>query len=103
MTDMQKWYKKTVKDDSVNAAAKKSGIVQSTLNRYDKTGHFPAEAVILIARAYGTSPIRALVQTGHLTQKDVDEYRTLAGLSGATDKEIAAEVMRRLSDDNLEE
>lgn len=94
---MKSWYESTVKDDSVNAAARKSGIVQTTLSRQVKARNFTAETVIAISRAYGVGVIRSLVQTGHLTNSDVEAYRVHGGLDAANDREIAAEVMKRLA------
>lgn len=103
MKTMMKWYLDTVKDDSVNAVATKSGIVQTTLSRQVKAGRFPAESVIAVARAYNTSAVRALVQTGHLTDLDVAEYRRAASIDALTDRELADEVWKRMVEGRLDE
>src|SRR5690625_335507 len=102
MKTMMRWYTNTVKDDSVSAVARKSGVVQTTLNRHVNEQKLTAEEVIAIARAYGASAVRALVETGHLTDLDVAGYRRAASIDTLTDREIADEVWKRMVEGRLD-
>ena len=102
MTTMD-WYRRTTGDASVNSAATRAGLVQSTLARQLQAGRLSPESVIAIARAYGGGAISGLIDTGHLTHDDVRIYGLRPLLANATDAEIAAEVMRRLGSPELDE
>ena len=90
------WYYATVGDDTPNAAAGKSGLVQSTLAAQLRRGRLAPESVVAIARAYGADAIKGLIAAGLISADDVRRYGTKEALHAATDAEIAEEVYRRL-------
>lgn len=77
-----------------------TGIDQSSISRWQRGTNTPrAEAVVALARAYGRSPIEALVAAGYLSSTDlgVVELTTLTGdLSGASIDALLSELRRRL-------
>lgn len=95
---MMDWYRRTVRDASVNAVATRAGVVQSTLARQVKAGNLSAETVLAVARGYEADAIGALVACGYLTEDDVRRHGAAVALSRALDIELAAETVRRLSD-----
>lgn len=91
------WYGSLVGEATVNAVSEKSGLVQSTLNRQVRAGALSAESVVAIARAYGADVLTALMSTGLITREDIERHGIRAALAAATDVDITAEIMRRLS------
>jgi|KBSSwiStaDraftv2_1062776.scaffolds.fasta_scaffold254847_1 transcriptional regulator with XRE-family HTH domain len=87
-----------------NAAQKEiaaaAGIDQSSISRWQRGSITPrAEAVVALARAYGRSPVEALVAAGYLSSTEVGvvELTTLTGdLSGASVDSLLSELRRRL-------
>ncbi|MET0897217.1 MAG: helix-turn-helix domain-containing protein [Mycobacterium sp.] len=87
-----------------NAAQKEiaaaTGIDQSSISRWQRGGITPrAEAVVALARAYGRSPVEALVAAGYLSSDDlgVVELTTLTGdLTGASIDSLLSELRRRV-------
>jgi transcriptional regulator with XRE-family HTH domain len=87
-----------------NAAQKEiavaTGIDQSSISRWQRGSNTPrAEAVVALARAYGRSPVEALVAAGYLSESDlgVVELTTLTGdLTGASVDALLGELRRRL-------
>lgn len=96
MKTRKKWAEDLLGGDSINSAAEKSGVVQTTLNRQITTGKLTAETVIALARGYGKSPAVALIETGFLKHEDMGDYATFKRLSEATDDELISEVIRRV-------
>lgn len=94
-----------------HAAQKKiaaaTGIDQSSISRWQRGTNTPrAEAVVALARAYGRSPVEALVAAGYLspTELGVVELTTLTGdLSGASIDSLLSEVRRRVLAANPED
>ena len=70
MTDHNTWYRRTTGDATERAAALRSGITTSTLNRQLSKGELSAEVVIKLSRAYGISPVEGLAATGHITHEE---------------------------------
>lgn len=97
MNEMQKWFDKTTGNDSVNGAAKRTGIPQPTLSRRVKDGRLEAQDIILISRAYGKSPVTELVRLKMITRKEAKWIGDETILSMASDKEIAEEVWYRVT------
>lgn len=97
MTNM-KWLTDTIGDDSVNAAALKAQINQSTLSRQIKSGRLTPETVVALASAYERDVLDALVVAGLITHEHIKQHGVREALSAATDKEIADEVWKRLND-----
>lgn len=91
-----KWLEKVTNNASVNAAANRAGIVQRTLSRQVERGEISAENVIAIAIAYGTHPVRALVDTGYLDEKYARTVDPMTALRSVTEDQLADEVMRRM-------
>jgi transcriptional regulator with XRE-family HTH domain len=80
--------------------ASAAGIDQSSISRWQSGTITPrAEAVVALARAYGRSPVEALVAAGYLSSSEmgVVELTTLTGdLSGASIDSLLNELRRRL-------
>lgn len=98
--DIENWYKKTTKDDSMLTVAEKAGITQSTLYRQMKSGALSPEVVVAIARAYGVNVLHALVTSGLLTTdeiKDAAPALKAIQLEEYTDLELAEEIYRRVA------
>ena len=77
-----------------------TGIDQSSISRWQRGTNTPrAEAVVSFARAYGRSPIEALVAADYLTSEDmgVVEMITLTGdLTRVSSDSLLSELRRRL-------
>jgi transcriptional regulator with XRE-family HTH domain len=77
-----------------------TGIDQSSISRWQRGTITPrAEAVVALARAYGRSPVEALVAAGYLSSNDVGvvELTTLTGdLTGASIDSLLSELRRRV-------
>jgi transcriptional regulator with XRE-family HTH domain len=77
-----------------------TGIDQSSISRWQRGSNTPrAEAVVALARAYGRSPVEALVAAGYLSSSElgVVEMTTLTGdLSGASIDSLLSEIRRRV-------
>ncbi len=95
--DISQWYRETVQDDSINAAAARAGIQQTTLNRQVRSGKFTAETVVALARGYRVDIIEALVTLGLFTYRDLRLPSLKATLADATDQDIVDEVARRIA------
>jgi transcriptional regulator with XRE-family HTH domain len=80
--------------------ASATGIDQSSISRWQRGTNTPrAEAVVAFARAYGRSPVEALVAAGYLspTELGVVEMTTLTGdLSRASIDSLLSEIRRRV-------
>lgn len=92
----KEWFDRIRGDDTVNAVADKSGIVQSTLLRQLKRGHLGIVEIIKIARAYSVNPFDLLIESGQLTEDDLRAWSATHTLKSFTDREIADEVWRRM-------
>ena len=77
-----------------------TGIDQSSISRWQRGTNKPrAEAVVALARAYGRSPVEALVAAGYLDSDElgVVELTTLTGdLRGASVDSLLSELRRRV-------
>jgi transcriptional regulator with XRE-family HTH domain len=84
-----------------------TGIDQSSISRWQRGTITPrAEAVVALARAYGRSPVEALVAAGYLspTELGVVEMTTLTGdLSRASIDSLLSEIRRRVLAPNPED
>lgn len=80
--------------------ASATGIDQSSISRWQRGTTKPrAEAVVAFARAYGRSPVEALVAAGYLSSSEVGvvELTTLTGdLTGASIDSLLSEIRRRV-------
>lgn len=83
-----------------------TGIDQSSISRWQRGTTTPrAEAVVALARAYGRSPVEALVAAGYLSSSEVGvvELTTLTGdLTGASIDSLLGEIRRRVLAANLD-
>ena len=70
MTDHSNWYRRITGDATERAAALRSGVTTSTLNRQLSKGELSAEVVIKLCRGYGVNPVEGLAATGHLTHEE---------------------------------
>src|SRR5690606_1666625 len=68
-----------------------------------KAWELTAEEVIAIAHAYGTSAIKALMETGFLRADDADAYRRATTIETLTDRELADEVWKRMTEGRLDD
>jgi transcriptional regulator with XRE-family HTH domain len=84
-----------------------TGIDQSSISRWQRGASIPrAEAVVALARAYGRSPVEALVDAGYVSSDElgVVELTTLTGdLTGASVDALLSELRRRLLAANPQE
>ena len=90
------WFADLIGDDTVNKAATRAGVNQSTLSRQLAAGRISPELVVPLARAYGYDAIEALVTEGLLSREDVARHDVRATLAAADDRELAAEVYDRM-------
>lgn len=96
--DTVQWFKTTTGGDSVNAAAKASGLNQPTLARQINGGALSPESIVAIARAYNADAIEGLIISGLITEADVSRHGAQTLLESITDRMIANEVWRRMAD-----
>jgi transcriptional regulator with XRE-family HTH domain len=102
VTEVSWWrYVGTVTGDATQKdIAVATGIDQSSISRWQRGSNTPrAEAVVALARAYGRSPVEALVAAGYLSSDElgVVELTTLTGdLTGASIDSLLGELRRRL-------
>ncbi|MBW3093371.1 helix-turn-helix transcriptional regulator [Bifidobacterium sp. 82T10] len=97
--DKKQWYEGLIGKDTIKDVARKAGISATTAWRQYSDGelNFSAENVILIARAYGSSPVKALVAFGYLsTEEGTLEIGIEEALSKATWPQIMQEMARRV-------
>jgi transcriptional regulator with XRE-family HTH domain len=84
-----------------------TGIDQSSISRWQRGTNNPrAEAVVALARAYGRSPVEALVAAGYLSSDElgVVEMTTLTGdLRSASIDSLLSELRRRVLAGNSED
>ncbi|MCT7657643.1 helix-turn-helix domain-containing protein [Mycobacterium deserti] len=84
-----------------------TGIDQSSISRWQRGTNTPrAEAVVALARAYGRSPVEALVAAGYLRSDElgVVELTTLTGdLTRASIDSLLSEIRRRVLIANSDE
>jgi transcriptional regulator with XRE-family HTH domain len=77
-----------------------TGIDQSSISRWQRGANTPrAEAVVALARAYGRSPVEALVAAGYLSSSElgVVELTTLTGdLTSVSIDSLLNELRRRV-------
>jgi transcriptional regulator with XRE-family HTH domain len=77
-----------------------AGIDQSSISRWQRGTNTPrAEAVVAFARAYGRSPVEALIAADYLSsdERGVAELTTLTGdLRGASIDSLLSELRRRV-------
>ena len=97
MTERLSWYRAATRGDSVNAVAKRAGLVQTTLAAQVRRGELTPQSAVAIARAYEDDPLAALVAIGFLSDEEAAAHARGAALGDATDEELAREVWRRMA------
>lgn len=97
MTDKMAWYRHVTGTDSVNAVAKRAGLVQTTLAAQVRKGELTPQSAVAIARAYQSDPLHALVAIGLVAADEVDAYARRVALGDVSDEELAREVWVRMS------
>lgn len=97
------WLKSLPGAPTPTIAAKKSGLAASTLLRHVERGHSTADNVIAIAKAYGVSPIDALVDNRMLEPSDLGGERSpiKAALRDATITELLETLIERVNNSGL--
>lgn len=73
--DFTEWLQSLPGSPTPTIAANRSGLTNTTLIRHASRGATTADNVIAIARAYGVSPVDALVDTGHLEPNEASSER----------------------------
>lgn len=96
MPTPHEWLKAIGATESLRDIAARSGISHATLSRQISAGRFLLDTSIELARAYGVSPVAALVSNGHLTAQEAGFSGIEVALQTATDEELIIEVGRRL-------
>lgn len=66
------WLKSLPGAPTPTTAAKTANLVDATVIRHARKGETTADNAIMIARAYGVSPIDALIDLGFLTMTDLE-------------------------------
>ncbi|MFR0558916.1 hypothetical protein ACLUWO_08585 [Pseudoscardovia radai] len=104
MTGTKAWVKKTTNNDIIGHISRKTGLPYMSVKRRYLDDAFTAGDVILIARAYGASPVDALEETGFITHaeraaaRDTNGMDTGMALTVASDEALVGELSRRLED-----
>lgn len=76
--------------------AKRVGMTAATFHRKWTETAFDSDDAIAIARAFGRSPVEALVTLGSLTDAEVEKSGRERSLSGCTMLELSEEMTSRL-------
>jgi hypothetical protein len=76
--------------------AKKAGMTAATFHRKWTEDAFVSDDAIVIARAFGRSPIEALVALGSLTEAEAKKAERGYSLSEYTTLELSQELLRRI-------
>lgn len=91
----KEWVREIAEDASNREIAMKSGIPMTTFHRKWTKDEFTAEDAVTIARAYGRSPIEALVEQGTLTPDEV-RRAGVHPIEEFTMLELSRELLRRV-------
>ena len=94
-TNFVDWFNQLTGDDPQRVAAKKAGLIESTLSRQISRGTFRPEMVIALCRGYDRSPVTGLVETGYLQPWELDGVSVPYALREATNEQLLDEIMRR--------
>lgn len=96
MPTPHEWLKAIGATDSLRDIAAHAGVSHATLSRQITSGRFLIETSIELARAYGVSPVSALVANGHLTPEEGGVTGVDVALQSATDEQLVIEIGRRM-------
>lgn len=96
MPTPHEWLKSIGATESLREIAARAGVSHATLSRQLTNGRFLIDTSIDLARAYGASPVAALVANGHLTDAEANLPELEVALGAATDEQLVVEIGRRL-------
>ena len=99
MTDHSNWYRRITGDATERAAALRSGVTTSTLNRQLAKGELSAEVVIKLCRGYGVNPVEGLAATGHLTHEEATGMTADSAAELLSDPELIRTLAFRINAD----
>lgn len=86
----------------MRSAARKVGVAPSTITRQlERSGRLGAEMVIHLARAYGHSPVDALIETGYIRYGETSLVGIARALAAATNAQLLAEFTERVDPDGI--
>jgi hypothetical protein len=83
--------------DGANEIARKLGMQQTTWSR-QLQGNMPIGTVVRLCRVYSIPMLDAFVAAGFITDTEADVIGRSRGLRNATERELLAEMMRRVED-----
>lgn len=98
MKEHKTWFEELTQSASGRAAADLADISPATMNRQLARNALSAETVISLARAYGRSPVRALLETGYLLPEEAGMLSPEELLQSLSDQQVIADVARRIDD-----
>lgn len=90
------WLHRVTDGDTINAVARKANIVPRTFARQVDRNHIDAESIIAVAVAYGSHPVRALIDTDYLEEHWAAGIDPVAAIREVTEEQLAHEVLRRM-------
>lgn len=90
------WLHRVTDGDPINAIARKANIVPRTFARQVDRNHIDAESVIAVAVAYGSHPVRALIDTDYLDEHWAAGIDPVAAIREVTEEQLTSEVLRRM-------
>lgn len=96
MKEHKDWFANLTQNASGRAAAELADIAPATMNRQLARNTLSAETVIALARAYGRSPVRALLETGYLLPEETGIPSPDEILQSLSDQQVIADVARRI-------
>lgn len=91
----EEWLAALTGGASQRSIADEAGVQQSKISRQLAGGKLAPELVIDLARAYGASPVDALVGTGYLSEADIEGAGIVDALGFATNKQLLEEIRQR--------
>lgn len=95
-TNFAEWFSRLTAGDTQKVAAKKAGVIESTLSRQLSRGTFRPELVIALCRGYDYPPVDGLIETGYLHAHEVgSETPIRVALESASNRQILEELLRR--------
>lgn len=102
MSDFETYIKAATKESSLYAIEQRTGMARATLARKLK-GRPSVETVVAICRAYRINFLEAFVAAGFIRDDEADAIAGEATLRSATDRQLAEEILRRVSGPESEE
>lgn len=100
--DHNTWYERVTSGATERAAALKSGVTTSTLNRQRAKGELSPESVIALSRGYGVNPVQGLIATGYLLADETANLSEDELADTLSDRALIRSLARRLGEDEQE-